>query len=120
MMALAEVKTRAPGQPPPLSTARQRLGVRPVLCRFFLPSFHGYWNLTRTSLSALLLQLATPASIFAGWETLPPLPAPNGGFACGALAGKIVVLGGANWKDNTKHWLDVIWVFDPASEKWIS
>jgi N-acetylneuraminic acid mutarotase len=67
-----------------------------------------------------LLQLTISTFAFAGWETLPPFPAPNGGFACGVLAGKIVVLGGTNWKDNTKHWLDVIWVFDPASGRWKS
>lgn len=58
--------------------------------------------------------------VFGAWEQLPPLPNPNGGFACGVLDGKIVVLGGTNWKDNTKQWLDVIWVFDPTSRKWES
>jgi hypothetical protein len=67
-------------------------------------------------LLSFLLMTVVPG--FPGWEQLPPLPGPNGGFACGALGNKIVVLGGTNWKDNTKQWLDVIWVFDPASRKW--
>ena len=66
----------------------------------------------------LSLFMMTTTLALAGWEILPPLPAPNGGFVCGALDGKIVVFGGTNWKDNTKHWLDVIWVFDPASRQW--
>ncbi len=68
----------------------------------------------------LLSFLMMTAGTFAGWEPLPPLPEPNGGFACAALAGKIVVLGGTNWKDNTKYWLDEIWVFDPLSRQWES
>src|ERR1051325_636888 len=57
-------------------------------------------------------------SVFAGWETLPPLPAPNGGCWAGVLKGKVIVLGGTNWKDNTKHWLDDMWIFDPAVAEW--
>lgn len=64
----------------------------------------------------LLLMIAGEA--FAGWERLPPLPTPNGGFACGVVDKKLVVVGGTNWKDGTKHWLDGIWVFDPTSQKW--
>lgn len=55
---------------------------------------------------------------FAGWEPIPPLPEPNGGFACGAVDRKIVVVGGTNWKDGTKRWLDTIWVYDTRSQKW--
>jgi len=55
---------------------------------------------------------------FAGWETIPPLPAPNGGFACGVVGKKIVVIGGTNWKDGTKQWLDGIRVFDLKMHEW--
>jgi hypothetical protein len=54
----------------------------------------------------------------AGWQPIPPLLEANGGFACGVVDKKIVVIGGTNWKDETKHWLDGIWVFDPKSQKW--
>ena len=64
--------------------------------------------------------LMTALTSFAAWEPLPNLPVPNGGFVCGQLGGKIVVLGGTTWKDNTKHWLDEIWVFDPNTQKWES
>jgi hypothetical protein len=74
---------------------------------------------TKTLGIALLsLFMMTTTVALAGWEPLPPLPEPNGGFVCGALGGKIVVIGGTNWKDNTKHWLDVIWVFDPTARQW--
>src|SRR5437016_922700 len=54
----------------------------------------------------------------AGWERLPPLPEPNGGFVCGAVGGNIVIAGGTNWKDDTKHWLDRIRVFEPRKNAW--
>jgi hypothetical protein len=54
----------------------------------------------------------------AGWEEISPLPEPNGGFACGVAARKIFVIGGTNWKENRKQWLDGIWVFDPARHGW--
>jgi len=56
--------------------------------------------------------------INAGWDPVPPLPTPNGGFACGVVAGKIVVIGGSNWEGGNKQWLDSIWAFDPESLKW--
>lgn len=54
----------------------------------------------------------------ADWEPLAPLPAGNGGFACGFVEGRLVVAGGTNWTDDTKHWLDVIWSYDPNSNTW--
>ena len=62
--------------------------------------------------------LSCLAARAAGWEKLPSLPVPNAGFACGVLGDKIVVLGGTNWTDDTKHWLDAIWVFDTTSLQW--
>jgi len=52
------------------------------------------------------------------WEHLPPLPEPNGGFVCGAHHGAIYVIGGTNWKDGTKHWLDAVRSYDPGTKKW--
>jgi Kelch motif protein len=54
----------------------------------------------------------------AGWEPLPPLPEPNGGFICGAANGKIVVVGGTNWEGGKKNWLRAIHEFDPAAGNW--
>ncbi|HEY2574018.1 MAG TPA: hypothetical protein VGH65_08110 [Verrucomicrobiaceae bacterium] len=56
----------------------------------------------------------------AGWEPLPPLPEPNGGFACGILNGGIAIAGGTKWVDDKKIWLDKIWWLDPHSLKWIA
>ena len=58
------------------------------------------------------------ANGLADWESLPAMPSPNGGFACGVTGGKIVVLGGTNWKEDAKQWLDSIWTFDPKKPKW--
>lgn len=52
------------------------------------------------------------------WEQLPPLPEPNGGFVCGHQDGKIVLIGGTNWKDGKKHWLSKRHTFDPANKSW--
>ncbi|MGE0755460.1 MAG: Kelch repeat-containing protein [Pirellulaceae bacterium] len=54
----------------------------------------------------------------AEWERIAPLPEPNGGFMAGPIGDRIVVLGGTNWRDETKRWLDTVWVFEPASGKW--
>lgn len=66
--------------------------------------------------SFLLLALAT--SHAAGWEKLPPLPAPNGGFITGSDHGRIIVAGGTNWKDGKKNWLAGVHSFDPGTLKW--
>ena len=65
-----------------------------------------------------LLTPVLAGNLFAGWEPIPPLPEPNGGFACGVVDEKIIVIGGTNWKDETKHWLAGIWVFDTKTQKW--
>ena len=54
----------------------------------------------------------------ASWEKLSPLPEPSGGFIGGTMDGNVVIAGGTNWKDDTKHWLDRIWVFAPGSNVW--
>lgn len=54
----------------------------------------------------------------AEWKRLAPLPEPNGGFISGAVDGRIIILGGTNWRDDTKHWLTRIHAYDPASNTW--
>lgn len=54
----------------------------------------------------------------ADWESIAPLPQPNGGFVAGCAGGKIVIAGGTNWPDGTKHWLDAVHVYDPAANQW--
>jgi hypothetical protein len=52
------------------------------------------------------------------WERLAPLPEPNGGAACGGMAGRIVVAGGTNWVRGEKQWLREIHEFDPRLNTW--
>lgn len=54
----------------------------------------------------------------AEWERLAPLPEPNGGFICGSVAGRLIIAGGTNWRDGTKHWLDAVWTYDPQQNQW--
>jgi N-acetylneuraminic acid mutarotase len=72
---------------------------------------------TAQKLASTVLAL-TPLVSQAAWESLPSFPTPNGGYACGASQGKIFVIGGTNWKDDRKYWLDVIWVYDPEARRW--
>jgi len=73
----------------------------------------------KTNLLSTLCTLAlTMNSIAVGWERLAPLPEPNGGFVSGAVDGRIVIAGGTNWKDDTKHWLTRIRAYDPATNTW--
>jgi N-acetylneuraminic acid mutarotase len=58
------------------------------------------------------------STLKADWESVTPLPEPNGGFFAGCVDGKIVIGGGTNWKDDAKRWLDTVHVFDPATGKW--
>lgn len=66
----------------------------------------------------LFLSCAMLSTAHAGWEMLPPLPEPNGGFVCGIQNGKIVVQGGTNWEGGKKNWLKKIHEFDPAGKTW--
>lgn len=54
----------------------------------------------------------------ADWEKLPPLPEANGGFSCGIADGKIIVVGGTNWVEGKKIWLDDAHLFDPDTSEW--
>lgn len=67
----------------------------------------------------LLCPLFTASLAYAqGWESLLPLPEPNGGFICGTMNGGIVIGGGTNWVDGSKLWLDKVWFFDAATKQW--
>ncbi|MBI5775599.1 MAG: hypothetical protein HZA89_17915 [Verrucomicrobia bacterium] len=57
----------------------------------------------------------TPA---AQWESLAPLPEPNGGSISGVVGDQIVLLGGTNWKDDVKQWLTRIHAYDPKANAW--
>jgi N-acetylneuraminic acid mutarotase len=52
------------------------------------------------------------------WERMAPLPEPASGFVAGAVKGKILVAGGTNWPGGVKHWMDSVWLFDPATNQW--
>jgi N-acetylneuraminic acid mutarotase len=75
----------------------------------------------KRKLLTLLLSLATllhTTVARAQWEPIAPLPEPNGGFVAGCVEGKIIIAGGTNWRDDAKHWLDKVWIFDPATGHW--
>ena len=69
----------------------------------------------RTVTAALIL---TASPVMAQWQKLPPMPEASGGFACGTDGTGIVVIGGTNWKDGAKHWLQTISRFDPKAMRW--
>ena len=54
----------------------------------------------------------------AGWEQRAPLPVPNGGFVAAAVGGRIVIAGGTTWDGDTKRWLNQVWSYDPATDRW--
>ncbi len=74
-------------------------------------------NHLATILALTLMSTTCPAPA-AEWEKLPPLPEANGGFIGGALGNDLIIAGGTNWKDGTKHWLDRIWTFDTSRKAW--
>lgn len=65
--------------------------------------------------SCLMLTHPLPAE---PWETLPPLPEANGGFACAAIGQRLVLAGGTNWVNEEKRWLDTVRVFDTVTRTW--
>ncbi|MDI1315183.1 hypothetical protein [Prosthecobacter sp.] len=71
-------------------------------------------------IGAALVAPLTCAANAADWEPLPPLPEPNGGFACGVQGHSIVVVGGTNWEGGKKNWLNFIRHFDTHTLKWRS
>lgn len=71
--------------------------------------------------AVILVAVSSPVALAAssgGWQRLAPLPVGNGGFVSAALNGEIVIAGGTTWKDDTKSWLDQIWIYDPARNAW--
>ena len=67
----------------------------------------------------LFLSLMMTLSVHAAeWETLPSLPAPNGGCFSGAAGSKIIIVGGTNWEGGTKNWLRAIHEYDPTLKVW--
>lgn len=46
------------------------------------------------------------------------MPAPNGGFVSGAIAGQIFVIGGTNWEGGTKQWLSEIHTLSCKDTTW--
>lgn len=49
---------------------------------------------------------------------MPDLPEPNGGMICFAAGEDILVAGGTNWENDTKHWLTKRWRFDAKAHSW--
>ncbi|MEN3943658.1 kelch repeat-containing protein [Prosthecobacter sp. SYSU 5D2] len=71
--------------------------------------------LITSCLLTLLLPLSAKAT---GWEKLPPLPEPNGGFICGAVSDQVYVAGGTLWRGETKIWLSTVWRLNVAAMEW--
>jgi len=66
-----------------------------------------------------LIALACQASGATGsWQALAPLPEPNAAFVCGRVGGSIVVLGGTNWANGRKNWLQAVHAFDLETLQW--
>jgi N-acetylneuraminic acid mutarotase len=70
-------------------------------------------------LSAAAWMMGNPLGASAvGWERRASLPEANGGCVAGALGGKIVLLGGTNWREGNKLWFDRIWIYDQEEDGW--
>jgi len=68
--------------------------------------------------STLMTFLLMSLPALADWEEVSPLPQPASGFVTGVVGDKIIVAGGTNWPDGTKHWLDTVWSYDPKTNVW--
>lgn len=53
-----------------------------------------------------------------GWQRLPAMPEPSGGFVCGEEEGRLVIAGGTNWRDGMKRHLTTRHIFDPVKMAW--
>jgi len=74
------------------------------------------FNRTFALVSLLAIFTATPAG--ADWKKLAALPEANGGMACGVADSSIIVIGGSNWVDGEKFWLNSVRRFDPKAGHW--
>ncbi len=70
------------------------------------------------AIASSLMSSATLPAVNEEWEPIAPLPVPNGGFAAGVESGRVVVAGGTTWKDDVKIWLDEVWAYDAAGNRW--
>ena len=70
------------------------------------------------ALTMIVTTIAAGRPVQAQWEQLPPLPEPNGGFACGHQGNFIVVVGGTNWAGGQKNWLNHARHFDSTTKSW--
>lgn len=66
----------------------------------------------------LIVLLLLTVQAHAQWQPLAPMPVPNSGFACGFIDHQLILVGGTNWADGSKHWLDVIWCYDAGKNQW--
>jgi len=81
------------------------------------PHHHTNRQAMKPALITYVLFMGLPA--LAGWEAMAPLPRPAAGFVAGVIDQKIIVAGGTNWPDGTKHWLEYrFWAYDPATNVW--
>ena len=103
--------------------SRQRPGVRRssgaferVMAFAKLQRTGALQNALALMMIATVVMAARPA--LAQWEPLPPLPEPNGGFACGHHGSLIVLVGGTNWAGGKKNWLNHIRHFDSMTKTW--
>lgn len=71
-----------------------------------------------TKLLMLSALIAAQCHAAEGWQKLPPMPEPSGGFVCGEEGGKVVVIGGTNWRDDVKRHLATRFIFDLSKMAW--
>ena len=66
----------------------------------------------------LSAMLAAQSLMAEGWQKMPPLPEPSGGFIVGEHEGRVFVVGGTNWQDGVKIYQRSIYGFDPREMRW--